>query len=83
MIGVFNYVGVLIYDETMLVCDQVRKEKMGDRITALQQLVAPFGKVFSNIYYYTISKCDDGILALSFVSLLGISFSIWNYVRNK
>jgi len=24
---------------------QVRKEKMGDRITALQQLVSPFGKV--------------------------------------
>lgn len=25
--------------------DQVRKEKLGDRIAALQQLVAPFGKV--------------------------------------
>uniref|UniRef100_A0A453FPW6 Uncharacterized protein n=1 Tax=Aegilops tauschii subsp. strangulata TaxID=200361 RepID=A0A453FPW6_AEGTS len=24
---------------------QVRKEKLGDRITALQQLVSPFGKV--------------------------------------
>jgi hypothetical protein len=24
---------------------QVRKEKLGDRIAALQQLVAPFGKV--------------------------------------
>lgn len=25
--------------------NQVRKEKLGDRIAALQQLVAPFGKV--------------------------------------
>lgn len=24
---------------------QVRKEKLGDRVTALQQLVSPFGKV--------------------------------------
>ena len=24
---------------------QIRKEKLGDRIAALQQLVAPFGKV--------------------------------------
>jgi hypothetical protein len=29
---------------------QVRKEKLGDRITALQQLVSPFGKV-----------CDPGL----------------------
>ncbi|RWW15843.1 hypothetical protein BHE74_00040600 [Ensete ventricosum] len=27
-----------------LLCIQVRKEKLGDRITALQQLVSPFGK---------------------------------------
>lgn len=27
---------------------QVRKEKLGDRIAALQQLVSPFGKVISN-----------------------------------
>lgn len=25
--------------------NQVRKEKLGDRITALHQLVSPFGKV--------------------------------------
>lgn len=25
--------------------EQVRKEKLGDRITALHQLVSPFGKV--------------------------------------
>lgn len=25
---------------------QVRKEKLGDRITALHQLVSPFGKVY-------------------------------------
>lgn len=35
---------------------QVRKEKLGDRITALQQLVSPFGKViiwiFSNKQNY-------------------------------
>jgi hypothetical protein len=29
---------------------QVRKEKLGDRITALQQLVSPFGKVSTNIF---------------------------------
>ena len=29
---------------------QVRKEKLGDRITALQQLVSPFGKVFLFLY---------------------------------
>nr|XP_008366245.2 transcription factor bHLH123-like isoform X3 [Malus domestica] len=29
---------------------KVRKEKMGDRITALQQLVSPFGKVLSTPY---------------------------------
>jgi hypothetical protein len=28
----------------------VRKEKLGDRITALHQLVSPFGKV--HIYHY-------------------------------
>lgn len=28
-----------------LFCNQVRKEKLGDRVTALQQLVSPFGKV--------------------------------------
>lgn len=27
---------------------QVRKEKLGDRIAALQQLVSPFGKVISS-----------------------------------
>lgn len=31
---------------------QVRKEKLGDRITALQQLVSPFGKVF--VYTYLL-----------------------------
>lgn len=29
--------------------NQVRKEKLGDRIAALQQLVAPFGKVASSV----------------------------------
>jgi hypothetical protein len=29
----------------MFVARQVRKEKLGDRITALHQLVSPFGKV--------------------------------------
>jgi hypothetical protein len=29
---------------------KVRKEKLGDRITALQQLVSPFGKVSTNIF---------------------------------
>jgi hypothetical protein len=30
---------------------QVRKEKLGDRITALQQLVSPFGKVPFSILF--------------------------------
>ena len=30
----------------LLVYTQVRKEKLGDRIAALQQLVSPFGKVY-------------------------------------
>lgn len=30
---------------------QVRKEKLGDRIAALQQLVAPYGKVIFLIYF--------------------------------
>jgi hypothetical protein len=36
---------------------QVRKEKLGDRITALQQLVSPFGKVnfFSDGFFFTFS----------------------------
>jgi hypothetical protein len=35
---------------------QVTKEKLGDRITALQQLVSPFGKVphpFCNSFFFT------------------------------
>jgi hypothetical protein len=28
---------------------QVRKERLGDRITALHQIVSPFGKVSKNI----------------------------------
>lgn len=45
--------------------DQVRKEKLGDRVTALQQLVSPFGKVnplsfynpffFLTYYFYSLS----------------------------
>lgn len=31
--------------------DQVRKEKLGDRVTALQQLVSPFGKVNPLSFY--------------------------------
>jgi hypothetical protein len=36
-----------LLDKALHVCNtfQVRKEKLGDRITALQQLVSPFGKV--------------------------------------
>lgn len=30
---------------------QVRKEKLGDRITALHQLVSPFGKVISALEF--------------------------------
>jgi hypothetical protein len=30
---------------------QVRKEKLGDRVTALQQLVAPFGKVKARLAF--------------------------------
>ncbi|XP_042383472.1 transcription factor bHLH123-like isoform X2 [Zingiber officinale] len=30
---------------------KVRKEKLGDRVTALQQLVSPFGKVLSSPYF--------------------------------
>ncbi|RWV85393.1 hypothetical protein GW17_00052816 [Ensete ventricosum] len=34
---------------------QVRKEKLGDRITALQQLVSPFGKVSSiNLLFFAL-----------------------------
>jgi hypothetical protein len=37
----------LSFNKVAHVCNifQVRKEKLGDRVTALQQLVAPFGKV--------------------------------------
>jgi hypothetical protein len=35
----------MIAFDLILVRAQVRKEKLGDRITALQQLVSPFGKV--------------------------------------
>jgi hypothetical protein len=48
----------------VLFCHQVRKEKLGDRITALQQLVSPFGKVsfwifllFSNSTLTIASLC--------------------------
>jgi hypothetical protein len=35
---------------------QVRKEKLGDRITALHQLVSPFGKVYiTNILFRSTS----------------------------
>jgi hypothetical protein len=33
----------------MAILLQVRKEKLGDRITALHQLVSPFGKVYAYI----------------------------------
>lgn len=29
----------------VIICFQVRKERLGDRITALHQIVSPFGKV--------------------------------------
>lgn len=32
------------------VLNQVRKEKLGDRIAALQQMVAPFGKVVFSVF---------------------------------
>jgi len=33
---------------------QVRKEKLGDRVTALQQLVAPFGKVREASFWWLL-----------------------------
>lgn len=45
---------------------QVRKEKLGDRISALQRLVAPFGKVYiiykSKLFFFLY------IILLSFLS---------------
>lgn len=38
---------------------QVRKEKLGDRIAALQQLVAPFGKVKIILESNIIIFCID------------------------
>lgn len=34
-----------IFMGVRVLVNQVRKEKLGDRISALQQMVAPFGKV--------------------------------------
>lgn len=39
------YTLIHVYPTWVLYMLQVRKEKLGDRITALQQLVSPFGKV--------------------------------------
>jgi len=38
----------LVKKKKKLLITQVRKEKLGDRITALHQLVSPFGKVKTN-----------------------------------
>ncbi|RWV86605.1 hypothetical protein GW17_00051487 [Ensete ventricosum] len=35
---------------------KVRKEKLGDRIAALQQLVAPFGKISHSVNLYILQK---------------------------
>ena len=47
---------------------QVRKEKLGDRVTALQQLVAPFGKV------------REAILLMTTADYITNKTSAWNYV---
>lgn len=49
----------------LITCLQVRKEKLGDRITALQQLVSPFGKV-SSLFFFLLSFVS---FSLSFCSL--------------
>jgi len=44
--AVFNLYNNFTLDFNQLdIYGQVRKEKLGDRVTALQQLVSPFGKV--------------------------------------
>jgi len=63
----FSLIFLLSFEEVnvkVLFCHQVRKEKLGDRITALQQLVSPFGKVsfwifllFSNSTLTIASLC--------------------------
>lgn len=60
---------------------QVRKEKLGDRIAALQQLVAPFGKVMKNSFLcpYSIKGniyCMNLCPGFNFLSL-----SIFNWVK--
>ncbi|EMS47680.1 hypothetical protein TRIUR3_23565 [Triticum urartu] len=40
---------------------KVRKEKLGDRVTALQQLVSPFGKSLSSPYFI---RCSGGPVQL-------------------
>ena len=44
------------YDQPLtfasLILNQVRKEKLGDRITSLHQLVSPFGKVKLVDHFY-------------------------------
>ncbi|XP_042455958.1 uncharacterized protein LOC122040636 isoform X1 [Zingiber officinale] len=48
----FIYMCILATSIIKQICEsQRRKEKLGDRITALQQLVSPFGKVIVNRDY--------------------------------
>lgn len=57
---------------TLLIHAQVWKEKLGDKFTTLQQLVSPFGKVYTNFklvldYSRTIisqRNCDDRYIFL-------------------
>jgi hypothetical protein len=60
-----------------LLCVQVRKEKLGDRITALQQLVSPFGKVsFPSSRSLLISFCVLCIIAYGAVHFLSFLFIV-------
>ncbi|KAI3729673.1 hypothetical protein L6452_18336 [Arctium lappa] len=44
---------------------KVRKEKLGDRISALQQMVAPFGKVPTCSQEWSLSSAPDTLASLS------------------
>ena len=41
---------------TLFFCLQERKEKVGERIVALQQLVSPFGKVYRTFMVLIVRK---------------------------
>jgi hypothetical protein len=55
---------------------QVRKERLGDRITALHQIVSPFGKVSKNIKKQKLHN----MLGLVIYSHLG---SVWKQLSFK